>query len=235
MGTIASTKRLLIIEDDLNLALALYRALSHTYKVDTAKTATSGLVKAENLPIDLIILDLNLPDSSGLKVTKRLRSLGVNTPILVLSGENSLDNKIDLLESGANDYVTKPFSLAELKARISVLLRQETYPYRSLLVSGDIVLDPKTRVVSRQGIKIDLRRKEYELFECLFRNAGTAITRTFLQANVWGRRSTMKTNSIDVHIKSLRDKLDNNFDRRLIKTVHGIGYILDIEKPKAKV
>src|SRR5579863_5803528 len=111
-------KQILIVEDDLNLTLALYSALSHTYKVSTAKTATSGLKKAQTTRPDLIILDLNLPDLNGLGLTLKLREIGVQAPILVLTGEAGLLSKVDLLDGGANDYVTKPFSLAELRARI---------------------------------------------------------------------------------------------------------------------
>lgn len=229
------TKRLLVIEDDLNLTLALYRALSHTYKVDTAKSAASGIKKAENLTLDLIILDLNLPDKSGLSVARHIRELGINTPIIVLSGQADLVTKVELLDSGANDYITKPFSLAELKARIRVHLRQVPYPSRSALVSGDLVLDPKTRQVIKRGKSIDLRKKEYSILECLFINAGTAISRTYLQRYAWGDKADIKTNSIDVHINSLRSRIDQDNDQSLIKTVHGLGYVLDIAKPKTRI
>lgn len=230
------TKRLLVIEDDLNLTLALYRALSHTYKVDTAKTVNSGIKKAETLPIDLIILDLNLPDGTGIKVIKHIREIGINTPVLVLSGEAGLVSKVDLLDNGANDYVTKPFSLSELKARIRVLLRTEIpIPSRSVLVSGNLVLDPNTRQASRNGTAIDLRNKEFAVLECLLRNAGTAISRVYLADYIWGKQSSMKTNSIDVHINSLRDKIDRGYDHQLIKTVHGLGYRLDATKPQARI
>ncbi len=231
----AQMKRLLVIEDDLSLTLALYRALSHTYKVDTAKTAVSGIKKAESLPINLIILDLNLPDHPGIKVMRRLRDNGANTPILVLSGESSLACKIDAFENGANDYVTKPFSLAELKARITVLLRQTVYPIRSALVVDDLVLEPRTRQVIRDGVAIDLRRKEFALLECLLCNAGTVLTRTYLMDTVWGRDTRLRTNAIDVHIKSLRDKIDRGQKRQLIRTVHGLGYVLDVAKPRVRV
>lgn len=231
-----SPKRLLIIEDDLNLVLTLYRALSHTYKVDTAKSAASGIKKAETLLLDLIILDLNLPDQSGLKVIRHLRDIGINTPILILSGQTDLTSKVDLLDNGANDYVTKPFSLSELKARIRVHLRYSTnYPVQAELISGSLKLDPRTRQVVRDGVPIDLRKKEYALLECLLRNAGTAITRAYLSDYVWGVQQTVRTNSIDVHINSLRDKLDRNYEKQLIKTVHGLGYIIDTTKPKARI
>ncbi len=230
------TKKLLVIEDDLNLTLALYRALSHTYKVYTSKTATSGIKKIQTLSIDLIILDLNLPDATGLKVIKNIRQLGYNMPVLVLSGEASLDSKVDLLDNGANDYLTKPFSLAELKARIRVLLRKDNpIPFRSVLVSPELILDPKTRQVIRNGKTIELRSKEFALLECLLRNAGSAISRAYLADYVWGEQDKMKTNSIDVHINSLRDKIDRDPNTRIIKTVHGLGYLLDTTKPLARI
>ncbi len=228
-------KRLLVIEDDTNLTLALYPALSHTYKVDTAKSATSGIRKAETLPLDLIILDLNLPDLNGTKVVSYLRETGINTPILILSGESGLDRKVDLLDVGANDYVTKPFSLAELKARIRVLLRQSSYPTRSNLVSGNLELSPSTRSIIREGETIELRRKEFALMECLFRNAGKAVKREYLIEYAWGRSQSLRTNSIDVHMKSLRDKIDRRYDQKLIKTIHGLGYMLDSDKPKTRL
>lgn len=227
-------KRLLIVEDDISLTLTLYRALSHTYKVDTAKSGQSGITKALNLPLDLIILDLSLPDISGLKVTKHLRQSGIGVPILVLSGESGLISKVDLLDSGANDYVTKPFSLAELKARIRVLLRQDGYPTRSVLVSGDLVLDPNLRRATYLGYDLGLRRKEFLLLECLMHNAGKAVSRTYLHTYVWGARGTLSNNSIDVHIKSLRDKLGPE-GHDMITTVHGLGYCFNFAKPRVRV
>ncbi len=227
-------KRMLIVEDDLNLTLALYASLSHTYKVDTAKTAASGLKKAEILPLDLIILDLNLPDISGVKVLRRLRETGVNTPVLILSGDNSLNSRVGLLDDGANDYITKPFSMAELRARIRVLLRRPVYLSRSVLVSGELELNPRTRQVIRSGITIDLRRKEYAILECLLRNAPGAVSRSYLTEYAWGRAVKPTTNTIDVHINSLRDKIDKGFDTSLIRTVHGLGYALTLDKPAVR-
>ena len=225
------TKKLLVIEDDLNLTLALYSALSHTYKVVTAKTAESGLNKIKTIPFDLIILDLNLPDINGLKVTRQIRELGLNLPILILSGETGLISKVDLLDNGANDYVTKPFSLAELRARIRVLLRQPILPSNSLLKIGGLVLDPRTRSVIIGNRHIDLRKKEYALLECLMMNAGTALSRNYLQQYVWGNKKEVKNNSIDVHIKSLRDKLQ----AEQIKTVHGLGYMYESARTEERV
>ncbi len=228
------TKKLLVIEDDLNLILALYGALSHTYKVATAKTAQSGLEKLKAISPDLVILDLNLPDVSGLEVTKRIRELGFNLPILILSGESGLISKVDLLDSGANDYVTKPFSLAELRARIRVLLRTPGPPTNSTLKIGELVLDPRTRSVEVGSRQVELRKKEFALLECLMLNAGTALSRRYLQQYVWGGQKALKNNSIDVHIKTLRDKIEDG-EAGIIKTVHGLGYMYDTAKPRVKV
>ena len=226
----ATTKRLLIVEDDLNLVLALYRALSHTYKVDTAKSAVSGLKKAATLPLDLIILDLNLPDASGLKVTTKLREIGVNTPILVLSGESSLISKVDLLDSGANDYVTKPFSLAELRARIRVLLRPAAYPALKEITIGGVTLDSNRREISVAGSVLPLRNKEFLLLECLMRNSGITVSRDYLKQFVWGG-APVADNLLDVHIKWLRDRLGPS--GMLLKTMHGVGYLFDARRQKA--
>ncbi len=227
-------KRLLIIEDDIGLTLALYRALSHTYKVDTAKTGQSGITKALNLPLDLIILDLNLPDINGIKVIKHLRQAGVGVPVLVLSGESGLISKVNLLDSGASDYVIKPFSLAELNARIRALLRQNYYPTKSVLVSSDLVLDPNLRKVTYKGSDLGLRRKEFLLLECLMRNPGKAVSRTYLYTYVWGARGSLSNNSIDVHIKSLRDKIGPE-GHDMVTTVHGLGYCFNYSKPKVRI
>ena len=220
-----AAKQILIVEDDLNLTLALYSALSHTYKVSTAKSALSGLKKAQSISPNLIILDLNLPDHNGLVVTKKLREIGVQTPILVLTAESGLISKVDLLDSGANDYVTKPFSLAELRARIRVLMRDGHLPLREVLVVGGLELNPNLYQASLSGRIIRLRKKEFLLLECLMCNAGITVSRNYLKEYVWGSNCSVKDNSIDVHIKMLRDKLDISRQRELIKTVQGIGYI----------
>ncbi len=225
-GTMQQSKRILIVEDDLGLTLALYGALSHTYKVITAKSAASGLNKANTLPLDLIILDLNLPDQNGLAVTKKLRQIGVHTPILVLSGETGLISKVELLDSGANDYVTKPFSLAELRARIRVLLRQYHYPKLKPIVLGALMLNPNLFQVSIGGTVIGLRKKEFLLLECLMSNPGVAVSRNHLKEYVWGKDKIVKNNSLDVHVKMLRDKLSIVPGEDLIKTVQGVGYTI---------
>ncbi|MGH7234674.1 MAG: response regulator transcription factor [Candidatus Saccharimonadales bacterium] len=226
-------RRILIVEDDLNLTLALYSSLSHTYKVSTAKTAASGIKKAQASVPDLIILDLNLPDLNGLGVTLKLREIGVQAPILVLSAEAGLISKVDLLDNGANDYVTKPFSLAELRSRIRVLLRDNHLPIRDTLVGGGLELNPNLFQVTVAGNIIRLRKKEYLLLECLMRNSGVTISRNYLRDYVWGSKHQVKDNSIDVHVKMLRDKVDRSRQHELIRTVQGTGYTF-VAATKAK-
>lgn len=227
------TKTILIIDDDINLNLALYSSLNCDYKVLLAKTAHSGLKKIQTYSINLIILDLNLPDAFGLSLVKQIRKHGINTPIMILSGEASLSVKIDLLDAGANDYVIKPFSLTELRARIRVLIRQDVvYPKRAILVSQSLTLDPRRRQVIREGKNIDLRQKEFAILDCLMRNAGTIVSRNTIHEMVWPDKLSLKTNAIDVHINSLRAKIDKDYKHHLIKTVHGLGYLLDLQNPR---
>jgi len=228
--------RILVIDDDAGMALALYRSLTDTYKVDTAKTGVSGLKKAAAQNYQAIILDLNLPDMSGLQVCRMLRHEGILVPILVLSGESGVVSKVTLLDAGANDYLTKPFSLEELRARLRVLLRQVgVKPPINKLVSGELILDPNKQQVERDGHTIVLRRKEFAILECLMQHAGSVVTRETLLNYAWEGNEITWTNTVDVHIKYLRDKIDRPFGKPLIKTVHGIGYKLDIPRVVAKI
>lgn len=224
--------RILIIEDDPGVAWALYSALNNTYRVDTAKSGSSGLRKADNKQFDAVILDLNLPDISGLQVCKQLRLNGLAAPILILTGESAVATKVKLFDSGANDYLTKPFSLDELKARVRAVLRPSTPPRPTgTLVAGELSLDTEGHYALRHGQRIVLRRKEFAILECLMHHAGTLVSRSLLMAHAWNGQGDGWTNTIDVHIKYLRDKIDRPFAYPLIKTVHGLGYKLDTTKP----
>lgn len=218
--------RLLLIEDSREIASALSQVLAVNYTVTRAETGLSGLKHAQNKTYDMIILDLNLPDIPGLQVCERLRSGGCITPILVLTGEGGVMNKIRLLDAGADDYLTKPFSLGELKARLRVLQRrdQQLPLAQPRLSIGGLTLDKNKQQVEREGQIIQLRRKEFALLECLMRHADTVVTRSALGNYAWQGADTPWTNTIDVHIKHLRDKVDRPFERPLIHTVHGLGY-----------
>lgn len=221
--------RILIIEDEPGIALALYRNLKQAgYHVATAKTGASGIKKASTGAQDVILLDLGLPDMSGLTICKELRALEITVPIIILTGETSIHSKVRLFDAGANDYLTKPFSIEELQARIRACLRQipKEQPLHPLTV-GDITLNPNSRCAERQGLIIPLRRKEYAILECLMQHPGMAVTRAVLLQHAWEGTDDGWTNTIDVHIKHLRDKVDRPFSHRAIKTVHGIGYKID--------
>jgi DNA-binding response OmpR family regulator len=222
--------RLLLIEDNRDIAVAIIEALASSYSVALASSGQEALTKVGTGELDGIILDLNLPDITGLELCQSLRSNGCDLPLLVLSADNSVMSKIRLLDAGADDYLTKPFSLGELKARLRVLLRNRTdvLPKVKPLQVGDLVLDPNTFVVQREGQIIQLRRKEYALLECLMQNAGAVVSRTALGNYAWHGDSPW-ANTIDVHIKYLRDKIDRPFARPLIRTVHGFGYKLETE------
>jgi DNA-binding response OmpR family regulator len=224
MSIMSFLPKLLLVDDDSSLAKALALALRDSYDVIIALNGTQALFKVDNEQYGAIILDLNLPDMAGLTVCQQFRDRGVSAPILILSGEDRVMTKINLLDAGANDYLTKPFSLGELKARLRALMRNapERRPLpRKLKVDG-LLLDRQMHTVTREGMSISLRRKEFALLECLMEHAGNVVTRTALIKHAW-------TNTIDVHIKYLRDKLDRPFEKPIIQTVHGLGYRLAVE------
>jgi DNA-binding response OmpR family regulator len=229
--------RVLVIEDEPGIALALYKALRDAnYHVDTAKSGTSGLRKAAVKKFDVVLLDLGLPDMSGLTICQQLRDEGLKAPIIVLTAESSVRTKVSLFDAGANDYITKPFSIEELQARIRACLRQmPKEPTRARLMVGDIVLNTGTRSVERGGLIIPLRRKEFAILEYLMQHPGMAVTRSSLFNYAWDHNEEGWTNTIDVHIKHLRDKVDRPFSSHLIKTVHGVGYKLDVTNEVAKI
>ena len=220
--------KLLLVEDSEGVMLALYRALAPLYDVDTANTVMGALQKTQVYKYDAVVLDLTLPDGSGLKICENIRSRGLTTPIIVLSGDAQIDSKVMLLDSGANDYLTKPFDMDELHARLRVLLREphSPTPHHRLAV-GDLVLDRVRHSVQRSGQSIKLRRKEFALLECLMQHSGIAVTRATLGNYAWEDNNDFATNTVDVHIKRLRDKVDRPFAAPLIKTVHGLGYKID--------
>lgn len=222
--------KILLIEDDREIAAALRQATALEYQITLASTGQIGLRYATAGEFDVVLLDLNLPDMPGLQVCERLREAGCTLPILILSAESQVLSKIKLLDAGADDYLTKPFSLGELKARIRVLNRGDRAGRvdHKLLRLGDLQLNTINREVTRAGQPIRLRRKEFALLECLMRHPGVPVSRQMLSNAAWPDGGGPWTNTIDVHIKYLRDKIDKPFDEHLIQTVHGIGYRLAI-------
>lgn len=222
---------ILLIEDNRDIATALIQALAKTHDTDWVSSGEAGIQKLRDHDYHCIVLDLNLPDRHGLTVCEDLRANGCQTPILILSAEAEVLSKIRLLNAGANDYLTKPFSLGELKARLKVLERLNiSQENRIILDSQELTINSRAREVRRGDTSIKLRRKEFALLECLVRNAGHAVSRQSLGTYAWGEDDSPWNNTIDVHMKHLRDKLDRPFKTKLISTVHGIGYRLDVPK-----
>jgi two-component system OmpR family response regulator len=229
--------RILLVEDDRSIAGALALTLKGAYLLDIAATGKQAIYKTDTYNYDLVLLDLNLPDTSGIAICQMLRHRGVSAPILILSGQRDVLTKISLLDAGANDYITKPFSLGELKARIRVLTRHQNtpiWPVASLKVSG-VSLDKNSCEVSRDNQVLRLRRKEFDILQCLMEHAGLVVSREKLIEYVWQESDNFWTNTLDVHIKYLRDKLDKPFNSSLIETVHGRGYKFKVVSLKEKV
>jgi len=221
--------KLLLIDDNPALTKSVTDFLGDSWKITATQSGHDGIKLAQANTYDVIVLDLNLPDIPGHDVCRAVRKAGIATPILVLSGIAEANSKIGLLQSGADDYVTKPFNIDELRARLLALLRRghldPQAPY--LLKIDTLVLDPLKRHVERGGQKIVLRRKEFDILEYLLRNRGRVVTRTMIMDNVWDANSDSWNNTVDVHIKSLRDKIDRPFKRQLISTAYGVGYTIN--------
>lgn len=220
--------RLLLIEDDANVATALRQGLRNAYVVDIASRGKDGLLDAQSLAYDVILLDLNLPDVSGEEICRTLRKNNITTPIIVISGRDLTADKVSLLDMGADDYITKPFRLEEVKARIRVVLRKSArYSTKPILKVGSLELDPAGRAVHVGTQEVELRRKEFDLLEYLMRHAGQAVSRAMILEHIWESSENLWANVVDVHIKHLRDKIDRPFGTNMIRTIHGVGYKIE--------
>lgn len=219
--------RVLVIEDEKKIANFIKRGLKEDgYLVDVAYDGEEGHFLATTEEYDLIVLDIMLPKLDGISLCRRLREEKIITPILMLTAKDTVRDKVIGLDSGANDYLTKPFAFEEFLARLRALLRnRDTYAVSKLQV-GDLVLDLLTHKVSRSGKEIVLTTKEYALLEYLMRNAGTVVTRTMISEHVWDVNFDTYTNVIDVYINYLRNKIDRGHKNKLIHTVRGRGYVL---------
>jgi len=219
---------LLLIEDDAEAARFLAKGLRESgYVVDIAADGREGLFRSTEGSYDLIIADRQLPHFDGLSIVGMLRMNGKHTPVLILSALGSVDDRIEGLRAGGDDYLTKPFAFGELLARIEALLRRGNLPeVTTRLRVADLELDLLGRKVSRAGRPIDVTSKEFQLLEFLARRAGQVVTRTMLLEAVWDLHFDPQTNVIDVHISRLRSAVDKGFDRPLLHTVRGAGYVL---------
>ena len=219
-------ERILIIEDDEGIVRVLRRALTYEgYQVETALDGESGLSQAHEWRPDLIILDLMLPGMDGLEVTQRMRTEG-NIPILMLTAKDTINDRVQGLDAGADDYMTKPFDLDELLARVRALLRRTQLERAPVLTFNDLTLDTSTRLATRRGRAIALTAKEYDLLELFMRHPRQVLTREMIFDRVWGYDFGGESNVLDVYIRYLRQKLENEEEARLIHTVRGVGYVL---------
>ena len=219
--------RLLLIEDDASLAAVLFRALvDEGYSVEIAARAVDGRHLLRSSEYDLVVLDLGLPDGDGLGLCREARAHGVMAPILVLTARDGLLNKVEGLDAGADDYLTKPFDFPELAARIRALLRRGSEDRSPILQADDIRLDPAARRVWRGAVTVPLTAREFSLLEYLMRNKGKVLTRTDLLEHVWDAHYDGLSNVVDVHIANLRRKLDLPDSPAPIDTVRGLGYQL---------
>lgn len=219
-------ERILIIEDDEGIVRVLRRALSYEgYTVDTALDGETGLNLARDHHPDLVILDLMLPGMDGIEVCQRLRT-GGSTPIIMLTAKDAVQDRVQGLDAGADDYMTKPFDLEELLARLRALLRRTQMERAPVLTFADLSLDTSTRQATRTGRVIALTAKEYDLLELFLRHPRQVLTREMIFDRVWGYDFGGESNVLDVYIRYLRQKLENNGEIRLLHTVRGVGYVL---------
>jgi DNA-binding response OmpR family regulator len=219
--------RILIVEDNKSLNQSLRMSLEEDgHGVDAAFDGKDGEYLAEVTPYDAIILDIMLPGKNGLEVCKELRHKGVRTPVLMLTARDAIEDRVIGLDSGADDYLVKPFALPELRARLRALLRREAPDKTGVLQVGDLILDPATHRVERSGQIIDLTSKEFALLEYFMRNPERLITREMAEEHVWNYDFEGVSNVIDVYIRRLRRKVDDPFDVKLLETIRGAGYRL---------
>ena len=220
--------RLLVVEDDKKIALFVRTGLTEAgFAVDHVIDGEDGLHLALTEPYDVAIIDLMLPTVDGLTIIKEMRDHDINTPVLILSARRSVDERVEGLQSGGDDYLVKPFAFAELLARVQALMRrssQENSPAE--LKYADLILNLHSRKVFRASQEIDLQPLEFSLLEYLLRNSGRVVSKTMIMEHVWDYNFNPQTNVVEARICYLRDKIDKGFETKLIHTVRGVGYVL---------
>jgi two-component system OmpR family response regulator len=220
--------RVLVVEDDATIAGFVTRGLREAgYTVDGAADGASAFAMATAEPYDIAIVDLMLPELDGLSLIEQLRARGIRTPVLILTARRSVDERVEGLQRGGDDYLTKPFAFPELLARVQALLRRaQGSPESARLTVGDLTLDRLTRAVERSGRPIELRAREFAVLELLMRNAGRVVSKTMILSQVWGYSFDPGSNVVDVVIFRLREKIDKGFEVPMLHTVRGAGYVL---------
>jgi len=219
--------RILIVEDEKKVAGFIKKGFEEeTYAVDVAYDGEEGYNLAEMGQYDLIVLDLMLPKMNGMDVLGKLREKKINTPIILLTAKDSVEDKVTGLNKGADDYLTKPFAFSELLARVRSLLRRGQTETKTVLQVGNLTLDLVSHKVNRNGEEIDLTGKEYSLLEYFMRNEGKVLTRTMIAEHVWDYNFDTFTNVIDVYVNHLRKKIDKKHSEKLLHTLRGVGYVM---------
>lgn len=219
-------KRILVVEDEERLARLISRVLREEgYAVETIGDGRTGLSRALSEDFDLLILDWMLPDRSGLQIVRGLRAAEIRVPVLMLTARDQIEDRVEGLDAGADDYLTKPFALPELLARVRALTRRPRgEPVDVVIRAGDVVLDPIHHVVRQGDVRVDLTAKEFALLATLAKRPGQVFTRSMLLATVWGGTSDVYANVVDLYVSHLRKKLDRAGEPSLIRTVRGVGY-----------
>jgi two-component system, OmpR family, response regulator len=222
--------RVLLVEDDSRMAQFVARALrAEGMSVDLLDHGRDVLPAATTTPFDVLILDIMLPGPDGLSLLRQLRARGVSTPVLLLSARGEVDERVDGLRAGADDYLPKPFALVELVARVQALGRRSGETRPSALCLADLTLDVTERIARRGSRRIDLTSREFRLLECLLRHAGRPCTRMLIFEKVWDYGFDPGSNIIDVYIRKLREKIDHEGETKLLHSVRGVGYVMKVE------
>ncbi|MBN1799765.1 MAG: response regulator transcription factor [Spirochaetales bacterium] len=222
--------RILVIEDDMKIASFIVKGLKQAgYAADHILDGQSGLDQAQSVDYDALIVDIMLPRLDGYSLIQRLREKKVFTPCLILSAKSSLDDKLKGFQAGTDDYLTKPFSFSELLARVQALLRRSSQQQQAaVLTAGDLRMDLFTRRVTRGSKEIELQPREYSLLEYLMRNSGNVVSKTMIMEHVWDYHFDPETNVVDVLVHRLRTKIERGFEKKILHTVRGVGYVLKI-------
>lgn len=220
--------KVLLIEDNQRLVERINHKLRHWFTIESVESGHAALEAVTSSTYDTLLLDINLPDINGLEVCRKIRDMAIDVPILVVSGESGAQTKTALLDAGADDYMTKPFELSEMRARIDALLRRRhRLPSSDIYEAKDLIVNIAKRTVSRGGTEIILRKKEFDILTYLVIHKGRVLTRESILNYAWGNNKPAWVGSVDVHIKYIRDKVERPFDSPVIRTVYAIGYTID--------
>lgn len=224
--------RILVVEDDRKIASFVVNGFKQSgFAVDHSADGEEGLLLARSNPYDAAVLDLMLPKLDGLSLLKTLRAEKMTLPVIILSAKASVDDRIKGLQAGGDDYLTKPFAFSELLARVQALIRRSTHATEpTRLTARDLTLDLLTRQVRRAGRVIDLQAREFSLLEYLMRNSGRVVTKTMILEHIWDYSFDPQTNVVDVLVHRLRNKVDKDFDWKMIQTIRGVGYVLKTQE-----